>query len=105
MSHAKQLHNPSYFDDYMEIINRRGLPGNVKTDVSQHVHHAVLTTVQRVIEQALEEELNAYLGCVRYEHLPCRRGPERTRSGSYHRELFTQYGCCLLYTSPSPRDS
>lgn len=93
MSHAKQLHNPSYFDDYMEIINRRGLPGNVKTAVSQHVHHAVLTTVQSVIEQALEEELNAYLGCVRYEHLPFGRGPAQTRSGSYRRELFTQYGC------------
>jgi putative transposase len=92
MSHAKQLHHPSYFDDYMEIINRRGLPGNVKTEVRPHVHHAVLTTVQSVIEQALEEELNAYLGGVRYEHLPCGRGPERTRSGSYRRELFTQYG-------------
>ncbi len=56
MSHAKQIHNPSYFDDYMEMINRRGLPGNVKTEVRQHVHHAVLTTVQSVIEQALEEE-------------------------------------------------
>ena len=29
---------------------------------------------------------------MRYEPLPCRRGPERTRSGSYHRELCTQYG-------------
>lgn len=56
MSHAKQLHTPSYCDDYMEIINRRGLPGNVTTAVRQHVHPAVLTTVQSVIEQALEEE-------------------------------------------------
>ena len=51
MSHATQLHNPSYFDDYMEMIHRRGLPGNVKTEVRQHVHHAVLTTVQSVIER------------------------------------------------------
>jgi len=56
MSHAKQIHTPSYFDDSMEMINRRGLPGNVKTEVRQQVHHAVLTTVQSVIEQALEEE-------------------------------------------------
>ena len=30
---------------------------------------------------------------MRYEHLPLGRGPERTRSGSYRREVFTQYGC------------
>ena len=92
MSHAKQLHNQRYFDDYMEIINRTGLPGNVKSEVCQHVHHAVIATVQRVIEQALEEELTTYLGCARYEHLPWGRGPEHTRSGSYRRELCTQYG-------------
>ena len=61
MSHAKQLHNQRYFDDYLEIINRTGLPGNVKSEVCQHVHHAVIATVQRVIEQALEEELTTYL--------------------------------------------
>jgi len=56
MSHAKQLHPPSSFDDSMEMINRRGLPGHVTTEVRQHVHHAVLTTGHSVIEQALEEE-------------------------------------------------
>jgi len=29
MSHAKQLHNRQYFDDSMEIINRKGLPGHL----------------------------------------------------------------------------
>ena len=31
MSHATQLHNRRYLNDYLEIINRHGLPGNVKT--------------------------------------------------------------------------
>ena len=56
MSHAKQLHHQGYFDDSMKSINRSGLPGNVKSELSQHVHHAVIATVQSVIEQALEEE-------------------------------------------------
>jgi hypothetical protein len=89
MSHAKQLHNRRYFDDYVEIINRAGLPGNVKVELCQQVHHAVITTVQGVIEQALEEEWTAYLGLARYEHLSWGRRPEQTRSGSYRRELLT----------------
>lgn len=93
MSHAKQLHHQDYFDDYMKILNRSGLPGNVKSELSQQVHHAVIATVQGVIEQALEEEFTTYLGCARYEHLPWGRAPEQTRSGSYRRELFTQHGC------------
>ena len=92
MSHAKQLHHRRYFDDYLEIINRPGLPGNVKTELCQHVNHAVMATPQSVIEQALEAELTAYLGAERYEHLPFGRGPEQTRSGYYSRELITQYG-------------
>lgn len=32
MSYAKQLHNRRYLNDYFEIINREGLPGNVKTE-------------------------------------------------------------------------
>ena len=60
MSHAKQLHHRRYFDDYLEIINRPGLPGNVKTELCQHVNHAVMATTQSVIEQALEAELTAY---------------------------------------------
>ena len=93
MSHAKHLHNRRYFkDDYLEIINRRGLPGNVKTELCQQVRQTVVTTVQRVIEQALEEELRAYLGLARYERRPWGRPPESTRSGKYRRALLTQYG-------------
>jgi transposase-like protein len=92
MSHAKQLHNRRYFDDYMEIINRKGLPGNVKSELCQQVNRAVVATTQSVIEGALEEELTTYLGAERYEHLPWGRGPEQTRSGYYERELITQYG-------------
>ena len=92
MSHAKQLHNRRYFDDYMEIINRKGLPGHVKSALCEQVNRAVLGTTQSMIERALEEELTMYLGAERSEHLPCGRGPEQTRSGSYQRELITQYG-------------
>jgi putative transposase len=92
MSHAKQLHNRRYFDDYMEIINRKGLPGNVKSELCEQVNRAVVGTTQQVIEQALEAELSAYLGAERYEHLPRGREAEQTRSGSYRRELITQYG-------------
>ncbi len=92
MSHAKHLHHRRYLNDYLEIINREGLPGNVKNDLCLQVQDVVLTTVQQVIEAALEEELRAYLGLERYEHLPWGRPPEWTRSGSYRRELLTQYG-------------
>ena len=103
MSHAKQLHHQGYFDDYLKIINRSGLPGNVKSELSQQVHHAVIATVQSVIEQALEEEFTTYLGCARYEHLPWGRAPEQTRSGSYRRELFTQHGCIPALRVPKLR--
>jgi transposase-like protein len=92
MSHAKQLHNRRYLDDYMEIINRKGLPGNVTSEVCQQVQDAVVATTQHMIEQALEAELSAYLGAERYEHLPWGRDEEQTRSGYYRRELLTQYG-------------
>lgn len=92
MSHAKQLHNRRYLNDYLEIINREGLPGNVKSDLCLQVQNTVIATVQHVIEEALAEELYAYLGLARYEHLPWGRPPESTRSGSYQRELITQYG-------------
>ena len=52
MSHAKQLHNRQYFDDSMEIINRKGLPGHVKSKLCQQVNEAVVATTQQVIEQA-----------------------------------------------------
>ena len=92
MSHAKQLHHRRYLNDYLEIINREGLPGNVKTDLGLTVQDTVIATVQHVIEAALDEELRAYLGLDRYEHLPWGRPPESTRSGSYQRALLTQYG-------------
>ena len=92
MSHATQLHNRRYFDDYMEIINRTGLPGNVKSELCEQVKRAVVGTTQQVIEQALEAELSAYLGAERYEHLPWGREAAQTRSGFYRRELITQYG-------------
>ena len=92
MSHAKQLHHRRYLNDYLEIINREGLPGNVKTNLCLTVQDTVIATVQHVIEAALEEELRAYLGLDRYEHLPWGRPPESTRSGSYQRALLTQYG-------------
>src|SRR5256712_4407148 len=103
MSHAKQLHNRQYFDDYMEIINRKGLPGNVKSKLCQQVNEAVVATTQQVIEQALEAELSAYLGAERYEHLPWGREAEQTRSGCYRRELITQYGCIADLRVPKLR--
>lgn len=92
MSHATQLHNRRYLNDYLEIINRHGLPSNVKSVVCQQMHQAVTTTVKGVLEHSLEEELPQYLGLARYEHLPWGRRPELTRSGTYGRELLTQYG-------------
>src|SRR5262249_62331809 len=92
MSHAKQLHHRHYLNDYLEIINREGLPGNIQSDLCLKVQDTVVTTVQHVIEEALEEELSAYLGVARYVHLPWGRPPESTRSGSYQREFATQDG-------------
>ena len=93
MSHAQQLHNRRYLDGYMQIINRAGLPDNVKAKVSQQVRATVLATVQWTIEQALEEEVTAYVGCPRYAHLPRGRPAEYTRSPSYQAgALLTQYG-------------
>ena len=103
MSHAKHLHNRRYLNDYLEIINREGLPGNVKSDLCLAVQNVVMTTVQQVIEQALAEELRAYLGLDRYEHLPLGRPPELTRSGSYQRELLTQYGPIAELSVPKLR--
>ena len=103
MSHAKQLHHRRYLNDYLEIINREGLPGNVKSDLCLQVQNTVIATVQHVIEEALAEELYAYLGLARYEHLPWGRPPESTRSGSYQRELITQYGRIAALRVPKLR--
>jgi putative transposase len=103
MSHAKQLHNRRYLHDYFEIINREGLPSHVKTDLGLQGQDVVITAVQQVIEQALDEELHASLGLERYEHLPWGRPAEWTRSGSYRRELLTQYGPIVALRVPKLR--
>jgi putative transposase len=103
MSHAKQLHNRRYLNDYLEIINREGLPGNIKHDLCLKVQETVIATVQHVIEAALDEELSAYLGWDRYEHVPWGRPPEATRSGSYQRALLTQYGPIAALHVPKVR--
>jgi hypothetical protein len=92
VSHAKQLHPRRYLNDSWEIINREGLPGNSQSDLCLKVQDTVVTTVQHVIEEALEEDLSAYLGVARYARLPWGRPPESRRSGSYQRALSTQYG-------------
>jgi hypothetical protein len=43
---------PKYWNDYLEIINREGLPGNIKNDLCLKVQDLVITTVQHVIEAA-----------------------------------------------------
>jgi len=91
MSHAKQLHDRRYLDDYLQIINRSGLPSHVKAEVGHQVQQAVVATVKWTIEQALQEEVTAYLGLARYEHGAQGRTPEPTRSGYYPRMLITQY--------------
>jgi transposase-like protein len=103
MSHATQLHNRRYLDNYLEIINRHGLPGNVKSTVCQEIQQAVTRTVKAALEQSLEEELTQYLGLVRYEHVPWGRRPECTRSGAYTRALLTQYGCIADLRVPKLR--
>jgi len=103
MSHAQQLHNRRYFDDSMEIINRKGLPGHIKSELCQQVNDAVVTTTQQVIEQALEAELTAYVGAERSEHVPWGREAEQTRSGGYRRALITQSGCIADVRVPKLR--
>ena len=103
MSHAKQLHNRQYFDDSMEIINRKGLPGHINSALCQQVNDAVVATTQQVIEQALEAELTAYVGAERYERLAWGRDAEQTRSGCYRRALITQYGCIADLRVPKLR--
>jgi hypothetical protein len=92
MSHAKQLHHRRSLHDSLKIIQREGLPGNVKTDLCLTVQDPVIATVQHVIDAALEEELRAYLGLDRYERLPWGRPPEATRRGNSQRAWLTPYG-------------
>jgi Transposase, Mutator family len=92
MSHAKPLHHRRYLNDSLEIINREGLPGNIKTDLCLTVQATVSATVQHGIAAALDEELRAYLGLDRYEHVPWGRPAEATRRGSSQRAWLTPYG-------------
>ncbi len=92
MSHATQLHDRGYLADYMQIMHRCSLPGNVQEEVYRQVHARALETVKWTLEQALDEEVRAYLGRARYERAIVPRRPEETRSGGYERELWTQYG-------------
>jgi hypothetical protein len=93
MSHATQLHNRRYLHDSLEIINRQGLPGNVKSTVGHEIQHAVPLTVQGALEHRLEAEITQELGFARYAPLPWGRRPALTRSGPSTRALLTQYGC------------
>ena len=103
MSHATQLHHRSYLDDYMQIMNSSALPGNVPNAVYRQVQASALATVQWTLEQALDEEVTAYLGCARYERHVRPRRPEETRSGTYERQLWTQYGCIVNLHVPKLR--
>ena len=103
MSHATQLHNRGYLADSMQIMHRCALPGNVQEEVSRHVQARALETVKWTLEQALDEEVHAYLGHARYERAMVPRRPEETRSGSYTRELWTQYGRIAALRVPTLR--
>ena len=92
MSHATQLHDRGYLADYMQIMRRCSLPGNVQDEVYHQVHARALETVKWTLEQALHEEVRTYLGHARYERDIVPHRPEETRSGTYGRELWTQYG-------------
>ena len=70
MSHGTPLHNRRSLHDSLEIINRHGLPGNVKSEICHQMHQAITATVKGVLAHSLEEELPQHLGLARYEHLP-----------------------------------
>src|SRR6266571_3692669 len=103
MSHATQLHHRGYLADYMQIMHSCALPGNVPDELCRQVHARALATVKWTLEQALEEEVSAYLGWARYERHRSPREPEYTRSGTYARQLWTQYGCIPTLRVPTLR--
>ena len=77
----------------MQIMHASVLPGNVYEAVYGHVHAQVVSTGKWTLEQALVEEMTRYLGWDRYARRLVPGRPEATRSGTYTRELWTQYGC------------
>jgi transposase-like protein len=103
MSHATQLHDRGYLADYRQILQRCSLPGNVQDEVLRQVHARVVATVKWTLEQALDEELQAYVGRGRYKRDRTSCGPEATRSGVYARQLWTQYGCIGALRVPKLR--
>ena len=103
MSHATQLHHRGYLADYMQIMNASALPGNVYDAVYGQVNQRVVASVKWTLEQALDEEVQDSLGWERYERGLRPRRPEETRSGSYKRELWTQYGCIFDLCVPKLR--
>jgi transposase-like protein len=103
MSHATQLHHRGYLADYMQIMNASALPGNVYDALYGHVHERVVSSVKWTLEQALDEEVREYLGCERYARGLFPRRPEETRSGTYERQLWTQYGCIFDLRVPKLR--
>jgi putative transposase len=87
----------------MQIMNSSALPGNVHQAVYRHIQDSALATVKWTLEQALDEEVTAYLGCARYERHVRPRRPEETRSGTYERQWWTQYGCIVDLCVPKLR--
>ena len=65
MRHATQLHHRGYLDDYMQIMNSSALPGHVHNAVYRQIQDRALATVKWTLEQALDEEVTASLGCAR----------------------------------------
>ncbi len=88
MSHATQLHDRGYLADYRQIMHRCALPGNVQEEIYRQVHARALETVKWTLEQALDEEVRAYLGRARYERAIVPRRPEEmAMSGSSGRSM------------------
>ena len=56
MRHAPQLHNRRYLHDSLQIINRHGLPGKVKSTVCHAIQQAVTLSVKSALAQTLEAE-------------------------------------------------
>jgi len=103
MSHAKPLHHRCSLNDYLELINREGLPGNLKSALCLKVPDTVLAPGQHIIAAALDEARRASRGLGRYEHRPWGRRPGATRRGSYQRAVLMQYGPMIPLHVPQRR--
>ncbi len=70
------------FGDYLQIMNRCMLPGNIYEPLYEQIQSQVLSTVKWTLKQALDEEVHNDLECGRYEQCRrCRRGPEDQPAG------------------------